>query len=75
MLKIMILLAALAVAVYGFHVIRDLTRTNPIREMDHDELVRAVIQRKISILEVPRRQRDEVMKTLNDIQTEMERLV
>ena len=72
MFRIVLILLAVGALAWGLGWIRRQSRVRLIEEMGPKELVDAVIRREISILEVPRRHREEVDRMLKEIYAELE---
>ena len=74
MFRFILILLAIGVIIYAVHWYRQQQRSEQIRQMTNDELVDAIIQRDISILEVPSEKRDAVNEILKGIQDELDNL-
>ncbi len=72
MIYLMMLLMASAMVVAAVVSLRMYFKTRKVSEMNEDQLVSAIIRRKISILEVPKMKRPMVYQTLNAIQLELD---
>lgn len=72
MIQLLIPLLAFAVLGYSLYWFRGQTRAKRISQMNNEELVDAIIARKISILEVPQERREAVNTSLQEIQSELD---
>ncbi|MEE4359060.1 MAG: hypothetical protein V2I97_21510 [Desulfococcaceae bacterium] len=73
MIRLITILMAVAAIIYMVRWYREQTRINEVQKMTTDELVEAVIRRKISILEVPSEHREAVNEMLQEIQSELDK--
>ncbi len=72
MTKLILFILAVGTICYSVYWYRAKSRLKAIHQMSVDELVEAVIKREISILEVPKENRNSVNSLLEEIQSDLD---
>jgi len=74
MIRVITILIAIGAIIYMVRWYREQKRLENTGQMTPDELVEAIIRRKISVLEVPTEHREAVNEMLREIQSELDKI-